>query len=600
MSTVNSLSSPAVGSGTEEIYSKLVALPPDQPFDEIGLALSGGGFRAAAFSLGALSYLDRMWYKNEQDRLLKHVTFITSTSGGSITNAYYSVSSCKADFDFKKFYNELKSFLTGDQVLEKAVDFLGDTAAWDEKGKQVIGTDGHQKTIEVSKNQNLINSFAKAYDALLFKGAQFDAFFQNACPSPLKAVCLNSTELNNGISFRFQTNGKPENVNICGNYYLHFNDPSVVKQLKISDMVAASSCFPSGFEPIVYPADFIHPGLTDVNQMLNAIDYKNNNPLNLDKITGQPFCLVDGGVVDNQGLYSLMMEDNFRRGNPAKKKFDVMMVCDVGSFFMDAYQPPPLSKGWGKLSVQKLQRFLPIGVVVFIASVLLLAFTNGLAHAIGLFFLLSSFCYAFFYLFLQLKLAQTKASFNKSSWGKMLNKYLGKFARIKLNRIQQMIADRVSSTLLITTDLFLKQIRRQYYETFYNMPAYKDRTLSCFIYEFSAQHEQSRLANLAKKDAAWWNGQLVPSQQMRHVATEATAMATTLWFNEGMQEKQLMRDNIIACGQFTMCYNMLKRIYRLEVLDSKWKDDLYLQALKKRLLEDWDMFNKNPLLLVSM
>ncbi|MEO6977501.1 MAG: hypothetical protein ABI113_03950, partial [Mucilaginibacter sp.] len=58
-------------------------------------------------------------------------------------------------------------------------------------------------------------------------------------------------------------------------------------------------------------------------------------------------------------------------------------------------------------------------------------------------------------------------------------------------------------------------------------------------------------------------------------------------------------DNIIACGQFTMCYNLLKHIYRLEVLDSKWAGDAILQGLKQRLLADWEVFKKNPIVMVD-
>jgi hypothetical protein len=75
---------------------------------------------------------------------------------------------------------------------------------------------------------------------------------------------------------------------------------------------------------------------------------------------------------------------------------------------------------------------------------------------------------------------------------------------------------------------------------------------------------------------------------MQGIATRATSMATTLWFDAG--KKQTMRDEIIICGQFTMCYNLLKHIYRLEVLDQKWKTDQTLQALKTRLINDWNSF----------
>lgn len=43
-----------------------------------------------------------------------------------------------------------------------------------------------------------------------------------------------------------------------------------------------------------------------------------------------------------------------------------------------------------------------------------------------------------------------------------------------------------------------------------------------------------------------------------------------------------------------MCYNLLKHIYRLEVLDVKWQTDTTLQGIKGRLLNDWSQFKLKP------
>lgn len=53
-----------------------MTVPPELP-KTIGLALSGGGFRASFFALGALRYL-------AEARLLPQVRVISSVSGGSI------------------------------------------------------------------------------------------------------------------------------------------------------------------------------------------------------------------------------------------------------------------------------------------------------------------------------------------------------------------------------------------------------------------------------------------------------------------------------------------------------------------------------------
>lgn len=49
---------------------------------KIGLALSGGGYRAAAFHIGTLRALHKL-------NVLDKVDVISSVSGGSITAAYY-------------------------------------------------------------------------------------------------------------------------------------------------------------------------------------------------------------------------------------------------------------------------------------------------------------------------------------------------------------------------------------------------------------------------------------------------------------------------------------------------------------------------------
>lgn len=51
---------------------------------KIGLALSGGGYRAAAYHIGTLRALDRLG-------ILDNIDVISSVSGGSITSAYYAL-----------------------------------------------------------------------------------------------------------------------------------------------------------------------------------------------------------------------------------------------------------------------------------------------------------------------------------------------------------------------------------------------------------------------------------------------------------------------------------------------------------------------------
>lgn len=71
----------------------------------IGLALSGGGYRAAAFHLGTFRCLQRLG-------ILKNVDVISTISGGSLAGAYYALNCKKYD----EFENGLK------QALGKSVN----------------------------------------------------------------------------------------------------------------------------------------------------------------------------------------------------------------------------------------------------------------------------------------------------------------------------------------------------------------------------------------------------------------------------------------------------------------------------------------------
>ena len=92
---------------------------------------------------------------------------------------------------------------------------------------------------------------------------------------------------------------------------------------RIADAIAASSCFPLGFEPTILPDDFVSDK--------EDISYKE---IKQHKLFKEGIGLMDGGIVDNQGIGSIILADNRRQAND---KFDLIMVCDVGSYKMDSW-----------------------------------------------------------------------------------------------------------------------------------------------------------------------------------------------------------------------------------------------------------------------
>jgi len=70
----------------------------------IGLAFSGGGTRAAAFSFGALSEIERTPVPGHSgsSSLLDRVNFVSGVSGGSVLTAYYGLKKRAALSDFRE------------------------------------------------------------------------------------------------------------------------------------------------------------------------------------------------------------------------------------------------------------------------------------------------------------------------------------------------------------------------------------------------------------------------------------------------------------------------------------------------------------------
>ena len=62
---------------------------PKHPLQRIAISCSGGGYRAASFHLGALSYLNRVQFKGKP--LLENVKMISTVSGGTLTGIVYAL-----------------------------------------------------------------------------------------------------------------------------------------------------------------------------------------------------------------------------------------------------------------------------------------------------------------------------------------------------------------------------------------------------------------------------------------------------------------------------------------------------------------------------
>ena len=244
----------------------------------IGLALSGGGFRAACFHLGVMKKFDDIG-------LLDKIDLLSCVSGGSIAGGVLAL-----------------HWGTG-TALDKLEEYLSTRSI---AVSSVIGG-------ILDPFAGRLDKLARSYDKHLFSGKTLSALAGGP------RIYFNATNLATGNMFFFVAGGdKPEEM---GEHELGVVD---APDFPISKAVAASSAFPPVFPPLRLEPDSYSPAeavdyvtLTDggiydnmgVNPTLrsrNALDYV------IISDGGKPFAIDDrptqsGSIVLKEGL-GIMME----------------------------------------------------------------------------------------------------------------------------------------------------------------------------------------------------------------------------------------------------------------------------------------------------
>lgn len=560
---------------------------PTTLFENVALAFSGGGFRASSFALGTLSLFHSVTAKPAEDGqieepLLHKVRFLGSASGGTIATSLYALYNANGR-SFGSFYGKLFKETQGDTLLTRALEILSTNSMWNGKYK---------------RNQNLINSFARAYDELLFTDEENG--FSSATLGHLKSEnpkshlwesCFNATEFYHGLLFRQNVNmrAKPGDKDVAplyGNFAMNL-EHSIAEKIKLSDILAASSCFPGGFEPIIFPDDFAH-------EKCQASDLLDGLKINLEncETAKPPIGLMDGGIADNLGVDS-MIQANTRSG--AYLQFDYMVTNDVGSHFISPYEPSsPSNCLLGKpslfaYSIMFLLVFI-IGLDIFLCK----GSDKGWAVA-GTFLMFISVMLPslLVYFYLRVKgIINKKSSLNlKSKFGGRIDDILfKKLFHTPVNALIWMTKSRISSTSILVGDLFLKRIRQLLDDKFYEDTRWTGRAKGNRVYDLSFTNDNYRKS---KNHAS-----IEPSQRMQKVAEIAYRMTTTLWFDQQRDAERHAQACLIACGQFTTCYNLLDSIAYIKgcngyaTLPKKYQDRA--DDIECQLKDMYEAFKEDP------
>ena len=239
----------------------------------IGVALSGGGFRAMLFHAGALARMNELG-------LLSRAKRIASVSGGSITSGYLAVKwrdlgSADANGTFANFQGTVvEPILAFSRQKIDVIDALTGLLPWESASGEV----------------------AKSYNSYLFH----DKTLQDMPDSPFFVFC--ATNLQTGVLWRFTKS-------YAGDYVIGYLDKPAIA---VADAVAASSAFPPVLSPfILKPAAGSFKDWPDGSHVASA-----DLPAYRSQVV-----LTDGGVYDNHGI------------EPIVKSFLTNFVSDGGAPF---------------------------------------------------------------------------------------------------------------------------------------------------------------------------------------------------------------------------------------------------------------------------
>jgi NTE family protein len=230
---------------------------------KIGLALSGGGFRASLFHLGSL------WRLNELG-LLRRLDIITSVSGGSIISGLMA-----------RHWDEL---------------------TWESQPQGLVAANFHEKIVEPLRSfcartidltaglLGLLSPFSSMPDELTESYDQYlyDGYTLSQLPAPehgrTPRWIFYATNLQTGASVRISRT-------YLADYKVgRIDQPNFL----LAKVVAASSAFPPIFSPVIFPFQDISVWQPmDGTYLYDRREFKDR------------LYLADGGIYDNLGLEAI-------------------------------------------------------------------------------------------------------------------------------------------------------------------------------------------------------------------------------------------------------------------------------------------------------
>lgn len=518
---------------------------------EIALCLSGGGYRAAMYHLGVMTYLHHV-YLPTGGRLIDHVHTITSISGGAIPAFAYALANAHETDRvecFKDLYKRLIENNVGEQMLE------------------------HFNSSK-DPDKSFVKSLAYVYNQSFFGEAKFGEIIDLMAIDELHHFSVDATDFELGIPFRFQATAalnipdRNEPYGVIGNR-THKIDRSRASEIRISDIMAATSCFPLAFEPIIYPTDF---------------QFHDPNMRRLDN--GAEYLLMDGGLVDNQGIDPMNHAEWHL--SAIEKHHDMVILSDAGNKPIKKEEKPiRLSKHsllfWNNISVG-------LSIILFLVSLYLFKvnspFYSGLAFMGG--------CFIFVIILIVDYLVQELKGYICDNL-----QFDGNFRMMwhtSINDIITFLKARATTVYRMVDFVMMGHIKKVAYKELSGQESLKSKVQMNSLPVLSNGGKWDKI--FRKRNFPDRN--LIPSKALKRNTKKANTMKTTLWFTLDEKVKGIPL-SLLACGQYTTCWNLLQHIDRIKKLPENELSEgqKMIISLEPILKGDWERFNANPLILAN-
>lgn len=299
-----------------------VLRPPAMPNDyvdlRVGVALSGGGYRAALVHAGVVDALSQLGVP---------VTHLSSVSGGSIIGSFLSVGGSPRDF--------LAAVASGQfRVKRDLLAFQNAIRLPSQFRIPWLDVNVWPFFDEFSR----LSVQAALLDRVLLGGAT--ATLDSPRVGPALMVCM--TDMSNGISVGALNEGYLFVGPTTKRFFRTTEAIDVPNFTRLAERVAVSGSFPGAF-----PAMPLSAHITTVNEPLSTSQRTRNLQL----------VLADGGIRDNLGLKLLETADELARAPVANSHgkswngftpprdwaLDLILVSDGGKFFRSESVPGALA-----------------------------------------------------------------------------------------------------------------------------------------------------------------------------------------------------------------------------------------------------------------